>query len=101
MCVGDRHNAARHSGKEQRRRVRNFDLHQPALVLLRSVAFETRPVLRARNQCLQAAHHLAAVANTERECVATAEKLDEHFSESRAVQDGLGPASAGTEHVSV
>ena len=46
-------------------------------------------------------HHLAAVAHAERKAVAAAEELDEHLGELRPVKDGLGPAAAGTQHVTV
>ena len=57
---------------------------QARLELLRAIAHEVRPVLGARDQLVQVAHHLAAVADAEREGVA-ARKNAANSSRARAL----------------
>jgi hypothetical protein len=97
----DRHAAARHAAEEQRRRFRQLDHREARLELLDLVALETRPGVGAGNQRLQRAHHLAAVADAEREGVVTAEESRELVARARIEQDGARPALAGAKHVAV
>ncbi len=69
--------------------------------LLGAVAHEMRPVLRAGDQRAQIAHHLAAVADPEREGIAAPEERFELVARARVEQDGLGPALARAQHIAV
>ncbi len=50
---------------------------------------------------MQIAHHLAAVAGTQREGVAAIEKSLELIARTAVEQDGLGPALSSAEHVAI
>ena len=69
LAVGgrDRDAAALHAAEEERRRRLHLEQHEARLELLRPVADEVRPVRGARDELVQVAHHLAAVAHAERE----------------------------------
>ena len=60
-----------------------------------------RPVTRTRNQVAQVAHHLAAIADTEREGVAALEECTELVARPGIEQNRLGPALACPEHVAI
>ena len=98
---GDRHHRTRHAGEEYRRRGQHLDQPYAPLELLGPVAHEARPVRGAGHQVLQCRHHLAAVADAERERVGAFEVTLERLAHPRVPQDRLGPALAGTEHVAV
>src|SRR5439155_25858950 len=73
----DRDARALHAEKEQRRRALDPEQNQPRFELLGLVAHEMRPVRRAGNELMQIAHHLAAIANAQREGVWPREKRRE------------------------
>ena len=56
---------------------------------------------RAGNDLLERGEHLAAVADAEREGVLPIEESLELLARAGVVEDGLGPALAGAEHVAV
>ena len=60
-----------------------------------------RPELRAGNELVQVAHHLAAVAHAERERVVALEERRELVARARVEQNGFRPALARAEHVAV
>ena len=74
LAVRHRHRDARagHALEEQAGRIEHLQRGQARLVLLRGVAQELRPVLRAGNDVLQLRQHLAAVAHAQRELVSSA-----------------------------
>jgi hypothetical protein len=97
----DRYSRPGHA-REQHRRARNdLDEREPRLELIRAIAQEFRPRLRAGDQLLQRREHLAAVADAERECVSAREELLEHRPRALVIEDGLGPPLAGAEHVAI
>ncbi len=101
MRDSDRRLRAGHAAEEDRRRLQHFDHREARLELFRLVARELGPVLGARDDGLQAAHHLAAVADAEREGVAALEEAGELVRQLRVEQDGLRPALARTQHIAI
>lgn len=63
------------------------------LELLRAVAHEVRPELGARDQLVQVAHHLAAVAHAKGEAVLALEERLETITGTGVEQDRLGQPS--------
>ena len=103
LAVRDRDRDQRALHAAQQDRGARFHAHQrhPCLVLLRGVAHEARPVRAARDDVAQAGHHLAAVADTEREGVAAREEALELRARALVEQHRLRPAAAGAQHVAV
>jgi hypothetical protein len=66
--------AAGHAVEEQRGTPRHLDHDEARLELLAAVAHEARPVLGAGNDLGEVAHHLAAVADAQREGVRCARR---------------------------
>ena len=62
---------------------RTSTMHEARLELLGVVAHEVRPVRGARNELAQVAHHLAAVADAERERVGAREERGELVARAR------------------
>jgi hypothetical protein len=60
--------------EEDRRRIQHLDHAEARLELFRLVARELRPGFGARDDGLQVAHHLAAVADAQAEGVGAAKK---------------------------
>ena len=60
-----------------------------------------RPFLRSRDQLVQVAHHLAAVAGAKRERVVTLEECLELVAGARVEQDRFCPALACPQHVTI
>ena len=101
MRDDDGHLRAFHAGEEDRRRIEDFGHHETRFELLDLVATEGRPMLGARNDGLERAHHLAAVADAQGEGVLAVEKGGELVAAAVVHQDGPRPAEAGTEHVAI
>ena len=91
----------RHAVEEDRRRLRNLDHHHARLELFAAVALESRPVLRAGDDRRQVGHHLATVADAQREAVGASEEGAEFVAQAVVEQHRLGPALPGAEHVAV
>src|SRR5690606_38710822 len=98
---GDGHARAFHTGEENRRRLRDFDEAQARFELLRTIADEARPAIRAGNELAQRRHHLAAVADTERERIGALEKAGELLAQLSIEKDRLRPSLARAEHIAV
>src|SRR5205814_8843892 len=98
---GDRDAAAFHARKEDRRRLLDLDRRNTRLVLLRQVALEVRPVLRARDDFLKVRHHLAAVARSEREGIRSRKEGRELVARPGVEEDRLRPSFTRAEHVAV
>src|SRR6185436_16541410 len=97
----DRQAAAGHAGEEQARAVEDLDQRQPRLELLAAVAREAGPGVGPGNDGRQRSHHLATVADAEREGVGAREEGGELLRQPRVEHDRTRPALAGTERVTV
>src|SRR5438128_2590078 len=60
-----------------------------------------RPEFRARNERVEIAHHLAAIAHAEGESVGAIEERQEFRARPFVEEDALRPAFAGAGHVAV
>src|SRR6202162_6465454 len=103
FAVCDRNRQARtvHAGQQHRGRIEDLDQTHAALELLRAIASELRPVLRAGYQFPQDREHLATIADTEREAVGACEEALEFQPGALVIQDRARPAPAGAEHVPI
>src|SRR6185437_14540250 len=101
MCNSDGHAAARHSIEKQRWAVLRFDHDKPCLELLRSVSDKSGPMLGARNNLMQVAHHLAAVAYAQGKGISTRKKSLKLIAGPRIEQDRIGPAFPCAEHIAI
>src|SRR5690606_3987715 len=90
-----------HPLEEDRRGGLDPHQRQARLELLRSIANERGPALRAWDQLLQPREHLAAVAHAEREALRVAEEALERLARPGVKEDRLGPAEPGAQHVPV
>ena len=75
--------------------------HQPCLELLRAVAHEMRPGRCPGDELAKIAHHLAAIADAQREGVASREKRRELIARPRVEQDRLRPSFARPQHIAI
>ena len=98
---GNRDPASFHALEEQRRRRPDLDHGEAGFELFRPIAHKMRPVRAAGDDLVQVAHHLAAIADAERETVGAREERFELVAGASIEQDGFRPALAGAEHVSV
>ena len=98
---GDRQARAGHVAQQYGRRVLDFHQRGARLELLAQVAHEVRPVLGAGDQILQVGQHLAAVTDPQREGVLAEEEAVEGVAQARVIENALGPALAGAQHVAV
>src|SRR5690606_20214410 len=60
-----------------------------------------RPMFRTGDDTVEVAHHLAAVANTQRERILPVKESGEFIPCTRVEQDGLGPAFTRTQDVAI
>jgi len=98
---GHRNATARHAGEEQAWRAPDLDQREARLELLGAIAQEAWPVLGAGNEGREVGEHLAAVADAECEASRIREETLERRAQGLAMEDGLRPAPAGSEHIAV
>src|SRR5690606_31576508 len=84
-----------------RRRVLYFHHGDAGFELLGAVEYEERPVFAAGNQLSQVGQHLTADAHAQGEGVGAGKEVAEGLAGLFVEQDRLGPAFAGTQHVTV
>ena len=97
----DGHARAGHVGEEDGRGRLDFDHAEAGLVARGDVAHEARPVLSAGDEVAELRHHLAAVADAEREGFGAREEGGEGVAELVVEENCFGPAAAGAEDVAV
>ena len=83
MRNGDGQHRTGHTRAMHGRRRQYLHQAEPALELLAAIADESRPVLGAGHQRLQRRHHLAAIADAQREGVAAREEAGELIARAR------------------
>ena len=97
----NRHARAFHAGQQHRGRLRHFDEAKSSFELLRTIAYESRPVIGAGNELAQRGHHLTAIAHTERERVGSSKERCEFLAQTRVEQNRFRPALTRSEHIAI
>src|SRR4030095_1638868 len=90
-----------HPAEEKRRGAHHFEQNESRFELLRPIADEVRPMTATGNELVQIAHHLAAVAHAKCESTVAREEGGELVAGARIEQDGLRPALARAQNVTV
>ena len=103
LAMGNRDGQLRagHTPQKHRRALLNSQKRQAGFELLRAIAYEARPVLRARDDLLQVGKRLASIAHPEREGVGPREEALEDGARPGVKQNRFGPAFARAQHVAV
>ena len=97
----DRNARAVHAVEKQRGGFLNLDHAQPRLKPRRHIPSKLRPTRGSRNDLAQLRHHLATVANAQREAVRTLKELSEHLLQPVIKKNRLRPAAARAQHVTI
>ncbi len=101
VCHRHRQTRTLHAGKEQRRTLLDQHQAQTAFKLLGGVADKAREMFCTGDHVFQLRHHLATVADTEREGFIAGKERRKFVTRTLVEQHVLGPATAGTEHVAI
>ena len=102
LAMGHRHrqDAAGHAGQPRRGAWVDPHEHGAPFELLGAIAHESRPGLGTGNQRLEMGHHLAAVADAERQSV-RGKIASERIAHRAVMENALRPAAAAAEHIAV
>ena len=97
----DRQHRTGHLLQEDRGRLQHLDHGEPGFKLLGAITQKRRPMIRARNNLFQAAHHLTAIAHAQGKPASIGEEIGKRAAKLVMKENRFGPSLACAQDIAI